>query len=238
MVIPMNAPPLADVRRLEEAEVPRPAAMFARAFNDDPLNVVLIPDPCSRCRAFARLVEPRLVRAVSFGHVFCIEEQGSIAGLAVWAPPGVRLDAPPALRPLPRTLRAAAPFGRAVVRVISGATREPRAAARYLRLRLRRRSLARAHGSAQWHLAGLATDPDLRGRGVARALLDHMLERSDTDQGRVWLETNYPGNVTLYERFGFRQAAHASSFGRLPDWWLMERAARQRPRPHDSGGNP
>jgi ribosomal protein S18 acetylase RimI-like enzyme len=224
VVIPLDAPPLAHVRRLGEAKVPRAAAMLARACNDDPLNVVLVPDPSSRCRAFARLVEPRPVRALSSGHVFCIEERGSIVGLAVWAPPGVRLDARPALRTLPRTLCAAAPFRRAVVRVLSGAAREPRAAARCARLR--QRSLARVHVSAPSRLAGLATDPDLRRREVPRALLDHMLVLIDADQGGVWLETNYAGNVPLSE------PAHASGFGGLPDWWLMERAARKRPRPH------
>jgi GNAT superfamily N-acetyltransferase len=53
------------------------------------------------------------------------------------------------------------------------------------------------------YLGVLATDPDARGRGLARAVLEPVLARNDTDGVPAHLETCTPGNLPFYERFGF-----------------------------------
>jgi ribosomal-protein-alanine N-acetyltransferase len=58
-----------------------------------------------------------------------------------------------------------------------------------------------------WHLMNIAVDPASRRSGVARALLEEMLERGGAD-GSYTLEvrtSNAPA-IALYERFGFRPA--------------------------------
>jgi ribosomal-protein-alanine N-acetyltransferase len=58
-----------------------------------------------------------------------------------------------------------------------------------------------------WHLMNIAVDPSLRRRGVARALLEQMLERAGTDcEYTLEVRTSNAPAIALYERFGFRSA--------------------------------
>ena len=56
-----------------------------------------------------------------------------------------------------------------------------------------------------YHLMNIAVDPDQRRRGVARALIDAMLERIGAD-ANVTLEVRVSnaGAIALYESYGFR----------------------------------
>lgn len=60
-----------------------------------------------------------------------------------------------------------------------------------------------------WYLGLLGTDPERQATGVARALLTPMLARADAEGLPVFLETGMPGNVAIYERFGFATIADA-----------------------------
>lgn len=55
-----------------------------------------------------------------------------------------------------------------------------------------------------WHLFALATAPQARDRGIARALLESGLARADAHDTPVYLETTAHAGVTHFERFGFR----------------------------------
>lgn len=209
------------VRRLTAQEVRPAAELMARAFNDDALNSVLMPDSDKRQRAYAHLVRPRLVRALRYGHVFCAAQADSLCGLAVWAPPHVRLSSRPPLKLLPGTLRAVWGFAPGLPRLARSTLSEPRLSLRHSAVR--RHAVAEARVVGAWHLAGLGVAPEHQGQGIARALLDPMLARADIDGTGVWLETNYSTNVPLYERFGFRTTTHLPGHGAVPQWWLMER---------------
>lgn len=56
-----------------------------------------------------------------------------------------------------------------------------------------------------YHLMNLAVDPDRRRQGIARALIDEMLERVGADAS-VTLEVRVSnsGAIALYESYGFR----------------------------------
>lgn len=209
------------VRRLSAQEVPTAAELMARAFDGDVLNALLIPDSDKRRRAYADLVRPRLVRALRYGQVFCAAQADSLCGLAVWAPPHVRLSSRPPLGLLPATLRAVWGFAPGLPRVARSTLSEPQLSLRHRAVR--RHAVAEARVVDAWHLAGLAVAPEHQGRGIARALRDPMLARADIDGTGVWLETNYSINVPLYERFGFRTTTHLPGHGAVPQWWLMER---------------
>jgi len=61
--------------------------------------------------------------------------------------------------------------------------------------------------SEVWHLMNVAVDPPARRRGIARALMEEMLERAGPEEPYT-LEVR-PSNapaIALYERFGFRSA--------------------------------
>jgi ribosomal-protein-alanine N-acetyltransferase len=56
-----------------------------------------------------------------------------------------------------------------------------------------------------YHLMNIAVDPDLRRRGIARSLIDSMIERAGVD-ANFTLEvrvSNAPA-IALYESYGFR----------------------------------
>ena len=61
-----------------------------------------------------------------------------------------------------------------------------------------------------WHLMNIAVDPALRRRGIARALLEQMIERAGAEpQYTLEVRTSNAPAIALYERFGFRSAGHA-----------------------------
>lgn len=64
-----------------------------------------------------------------------------------------------------------------------------------------------ARYDAVWHLMNIAVDPALRRRGIARALLEQMIERAGRDREyTLEVRTSNAPAIALYERFGFRSA--------------------------------
>jgi ribosomal-protein-alanine N-acetyltransferase len=59
-----------------------------------------------------------------------------------------------------------------------------------------------------WHVMNVSVDPDRRRRGIATAMLSHLIERVGEHDARITLEVrrSNTGAIVLYERFGFRSA--------------------------------
>jgi [ribosomal protein S18]-alanine N-acetyltransferase len=56
-----------------------------------------------------------------------------------------------------------------------------------------------------YHLMNIAVDPDRRRRGIARALIDVMLERGGIDANfTLEVRVSNAGAIALYESYGFR----------------------------------
>jgi ribosomal-protein-alanine N-acetyltransferase len=56
-----------------------------------------------------------------------------------------------------------------------------------------------------YHLMNIAVDPDRRRRGIARALIDAMLERAGIDANfTLEVRVSNAGAIALYESYGFR----------------------------------
>ena len=74
-----------------------------------------------------------------------------------------------------------------------------------------------------WLLDQVAVEPSAQGRGIGGAMLRFAIERAERQGLPLCLETGVPGNVPLYERFGFRviHAADAPDSG--PRIWFMRR---------------
>ena len=54
-----------------------------------------------------------------------------------------------------------------------------------------------------WYLSVIGVDPDHQGKGYGSKLIKPMLERIEKTGYPVYLETNFEGNVGLYEHLGF-----------------------------------
>ena len=58
-----------------------------------------------------------------------------------------------------------------------------------------------------WHLMNIAVDPSRRRRGIARGLLEQMIERGGPEeQYTLEVRTSNAPAITLYQRFGFLAA--------------------------------
>jgi GNAT superfamily N-acetyltransferase len=74
-----------------------------------------------------------------------------------------------------------------------------------------------------WHLGPVAVDAHLRGQGIGRALMAEYCARLDRMNAVGYLETDKPGNVAFYEKFGFETVAEAQVVG-TPNWFMRRPA--------------
>jgi ribosomal protein S18 acetylase RimI-like enzyme len=206
----MVEPPRAEVASgpepLNPASAVRAAITIARAFAwHEPWGAWALPDPRTRERTLARLVEADIRdRFLPFG------KGSTIEGLAVtlWVPPpshpgGSKFGA----RRGEAEYAAYGPQGdamRAGDELVAG---------------------LRPEGD-HWYLDTIATDPEWMGRGLAGRLLDHDLAERDSRGESSALDTHSIENVRFYERRGFEVIARATLPAGGPDLFVMLRPPR------------
>ena len=175
-----------ELRPLARADVAEAARVLARAFREDPVSGWVLPDPGSRERRLRRYFLT-LMRHQMLGldGAQTALVDGSIAGVALWLPPGH-------LMATAREKFAALPgFALAYGRRLGAASELVQ-------------SMYKVHPKEpHWYLDMIGTDPDRRGLGVGAALLRSRLRTCDEQRMPAYLESSNPGNVPLYEHFGF-----------------------------------
>jgi GNAT superfamily N-acetyltransferase len=175
------------VRPARPADIRELAAVLGRAFYDDPPFVWMMPDDRTRERGnrgmFATILRSHAMR---YGGVEVACDGDVITGGAIWLPPD---------HWLPTTgeqLRSLPGFIRALGSRVSAASSLDSA-------------LVKHHPRERhWYLYVIGVDPARQGQGVAGALLRSRLTRCDSDGVPAYLESSKPGNVPLYEHFGFQ----------------------------------
>lgn len=78
----------------------------------------------------------------------------------------------------------------------------------------------------RWLLDQVAVEPAAQGRGIGGAMLRFAIDQATRDRLPLVLETGVPGNVPLYERFGFRVVRDADAPDGGPRIWFMRRDPR------------
>jgi GNAT superfamily N-acetyltransferase len=210
------------VRVLARRDLDEAAVVLARSFDVEPGGRALFPDPQLRRRYLEIGGRMQIDAALPYATVYGLEVEGRLAGIAVWQPPSTKPRLLGALASNGREVAAQTPaLARATPHVLSLLPRHARDGARLVRAR--NRAAKRASRGRAWYLAILATDPELQGQGVARRLLDHVLDRCDVDGLPAWLETTDPVNPPLYEHLGFRTVLHVDEPVWLPGFWVMRR---------------
>lgn len=86
-----------------------------------------------------------------------------------------------------------------------------------------RRHISEPH----YYLFVIGVDPKRQGKGVGRALLEHLAKHADADHVPCYLETDKKENVALYRKHGYEvENDDTLKFATPLRMWTMKRAAR------------
>ena len=191
-----------EVVRLEDSRLGEASDVLARAFQNDPAWVWLIPDAERRRRLLPWLF--RVGFDVTAADVWTTS--GIVRGAARWLPPGrppMRVAA--TLRALVTTPfrlgTAIGPFlayGRAVEQMRADTVGEP-----------------------HWYLAGIGVDPSAQRQGVGAALLQPGLQAAAAAGLPAVLLTNNEVNLAFYESHGFAVEREGRTPENGPRAWAM-----------------
>jgi ribosomal protein S18 acetylase RimI-like enzyme len=176
--------------RLEPSQQHRAAALLARAFCDDPVYRLAIPDEDKRTSALTWLFGKVMRYCILYGHAFTTP---GLAGVAGWLPPGhtsLTFDR------IIRSRLYAAPFK-------LGLPAYGRLAAY---LSYADELHARFAPAPHWYLWVIGVEPAHQGRGIGGRLLQPILAQADADGLPCYLETEGERNIRFYERHGFKVA--------------------------------
>lgn len=180
------AEPEVKIRPAGKGDVEALAQMLARSFDDDPPFEWILPDPATRPRRLRRFFTTVLTRdLLQYGAVDVAWIGQSVAGAALWTPPG--------LWSVDVDLLALAGYARAFGRRMSYGAAFAKAG-----------NAVHPH-EPNWYLNIFGVDPELQGRGIGAALLRSRLASCDKTMP-AYLECSKPANVPLYEHFGFQVA--------------------------------
>jgi len=176
--------------RLAEQDVAAAAAALALAFQDDPLQTYVFPDPVERAARSPAHFAPLLQYGLLFGEV--LTTVGTPVGAAVWLGPNAWEVTPERARAagldeLPNALGADA--AKRFFSVLEAV--DP----------YHHRDVPASH----WYVMVVGVAPEMRGNGLGRALLQPIIDRAEADGLPCYLETAQPNNVTFYEHLGFRR---------------------------------
>jgi ribosomal protein S18 acetylase RimI-like enzyme len=198
-----------DVAPLDLSNAGTAAGTFARAFFDDPLFAYIQPDEGKR----KRVVGAQIRLMVNIGLRCGVSDATPDAkGVVVWMPPGQE----PSPMDMLRAGALSVPFrsGFSPFVRFMGAMNESD------------KAHAQAIEGHHWYLVGAAVDPELHGRGVGTAVIEHGLARVDGDGSPAYLETSRERNVPYWQRFGF-DVAFTDRLGKdSVQYWGMVRPAR------------
>lgn len=190
-----------------EQDIPRVAALLARAFEQDPFWRWLAPRDSRYMQRLEKGFAAQLQKLVLPLGVAYLTPCGG--GAALWSPPGT----------WDTRLRTRLPMLPALVPVC-GLRRLP---SRLLGIE---RIQAMHPSGPHWYLQVLGVEPGRQGEGLSRTLLDPVLDRCDREELPCWLETATPDNLSLYRRFGFEVRDEIRLPGGGPPLWGMWRAPR------------
>ena len=199
---------------LTATQIQQASMALAEAFQDDPLQTYVLPDPQER----ARLSPARFAAAIWCGHLFgqVFTTSGAPMGAAVCLPPGghdMTLERLQRMREA-GVLKLMTSMGPAAVKRLNEVLK-------FLEFFHKRDVL-----SAHWYVMVVGVSPAQQGQGIGRALLQPVLDRAAVEGLPCYLETAQPTNIPFYQRLGFRvlvEAVEPTSGLRL---WTLRRDAR------------
>lgn len=191
-----------EIRQATADRVPAICGMLARAFADDPIFDLLVPDRTNRSDAVQGFFERLDAPLAAMGLLW---EIGDAVAAAAWIPPDAHeawaeIDA--ATLPFVREI---SPDGGRGWEAMWGWV------------------LERIPDEPLWLLDHIGVEPGSQGTGCGRALIEHGFRLAEADGVGTFLETAVPANVPYYENLGFHVVADGVTPLEGPRAWLMRR---------------
>ncbi len=196
-----------EIGAIEAAEIDEAARLLSRGMRDNPIHVAAFgEDPARRTQSLYRLFSGLLA---GLPMLAARRADGTIVGVLGMSCPGSHRP------PAPQQLRL----------LICLASNSPRATIRTLRWvgAWARREPSGRH----WRLGPVAVDEGLQRMGVGSRLMEVYCAQVDASGEDAYLETDKPGNVRFYERFGFELVGEQEVLG-VPNWFMTRRPQRRR----------
>ncbi|CAK9780426.1 acyl-CoA N-acyltransferase [Cutaneotrichosporon oleaginosum] len=199
---------------LDPAAIDGLAKLLASCFDlDDELYAALFgdaPDPLPLITLYFR---SRGYESVRDDEVYVVEAAGLIVAAAIVVPPG------------PRRQREATPYSDELKRETPPDVTEKQKIFHEVVDELE----SEAFGDDTYYLSFLGVAPWARGKGLAGALLKHVVDRARADGRLVTVTTTTEGNIPMYEKFGFTgiQSAEVTLGRSRLDIWAMDNAASE-----------
>lgn len=176
--------------RLRAEDRIRASEALARAFQDDPLQSYVFPDPVERAARSAAHFLPIIDYGLQFGEVWT--NAGQPAGAAVWLGPDAWEVTP----------ERAAASGLDQLPSILGAEAADRFFSTLAAIDpYHHRDVPAAH----WYVMVVGVAREAQGQGLGRALLQPLMDRAAAAGQPCYLETAQPTNVAFYKHLGFQQ---------------------------------
>ena len=197
------------VIRLDRSHVNRATFVLARAFQDDPSSIFLVPDATRRQSALRWSSALTLRYCLPYDECYTTPD---VDGVACWLPPDAGSLS---ILPLIRAGILLAPF-----KLGLGGTRRMLAFVDFTE-RVHHQMISRPH----WYLALLGVEPSRQGCGIGSRLIRPILERADAAGLPCYLETQNQRNLSFYEKHGFRVVNE----GRVPGYELRSWAMLREP---------
>jgi ribosomal protein S18 acetylase RimI-like enzyme len=193
--------------QLEVAQTGQAAELLARAFHNDPLYMLVIPEADKRAEVLSWLFDRVVHYSLLYGEVHTTR---MLEGVACWLPPG----------------QTELTIGR-VVRSGLYATPLKMGLAAYRRFdtymgyagKLHKRYAPESH----WYLWAVGVNPPSQGRGIGGRLMEAVLVRASADGTACYLETGVERNIRFYEKHGFEVVGEGRVPGQGVQVWAMLR---------------
>jgi GNAT superfamily N-acetyltransferase len=196
-------------RPARKADARELSGTMSRAFYDDPVMKWVLPEDHARSAHLARMfaVMTRHHHLARGGVEVACDGPG-IGAAALWDPPNQ----------WQHTRREQLAMMPAFIRVFGFRSVKARAVQEVMK---------RVHPEEpHWYLAAIGSDPSVRGKGFAHALMTSRLDRVDAEHAPAYLESTKRDNVPYYQRFGFEVTGEIVLPDGGPTMWPMWRTAR------------
>jgi ribosomal protein S18 acetylase RimI-like enzyme len=179
------------------------AAVYARAFLDDPIVRWPLPDTPDVHDRIRQVFAPIYLGIADNGVIW---EAGDASGFAVWIPAGAADD----------MFESDAAVQRSLAPLTADDGERYRVLWDWIEARV---------PTDVWYLDAIAVEPSRQGQGVGGALMRHGLDAAAGAGVDAFLETALARNVRYYERFGFRVVDEGEPEPGGPHVWFMRTGA-------------